>query len=116
MGLQTLEKHAGIERALAPGMSVIAIFLESLGGACLLTSWALMYQEIGEVNRKLPDDQQISYFWFHMEKVVKIRREHRRLYPDSSIDFYREALGWAGLVLVLLGAALPGLFKHLLSH
>jgi hypothetical protein len=77
-------------------MTTIAIVLVNMGGACLLVSMALMYQEIGEVNRKLPDDRQISYFWFYAEKVSRIRREYRRLYPQSSIDRYQVALGWLG--------------------
>jgi hypothetical protein len=93
-------------------MTTVAIVLENLGGACLLASMALMYQEVGEANRKLPDDQQISYFWFHAEKVSRIRREYRRLYPHSSVDRYQVALGWLGLVLVLFGAAAPGFVKH----
>jgi len=97
-------------------MSAIAIILESAGAACILASGVLTYQQIGEVNRKLPDDQQMSYFWFYIEKVVRIRREYRRLYPNSSIPLYQDALTWGGLVLLLFGAALPGLLKHWPPH
>lgn len=92
-------------------MSTAAIVLVNVGVGCLVASGALMYQEIGEVNRKLPDNQQISYLLFYSEKVSRIKREHKRLYPQSSIDRFRVVFQIVGLALMLLAALASGVFK-----
>jgi hypothetical protein len=93
-------------------MSALEILFETLAGGCLLASVALCYQMIGEVNRKLPDDQQISYFFFHFEKIERIKREYRRLYPNSCVDFIQAALGWTGFIFVLLAGWTSAHAKH----
>ena len=57
----------------------VAIF--PLMGSCGMVSTFLLWQEIGEVNRKLPDAEQMSYWRMHPVKMSKIKREYRRLYP-----------------------------------
>ena len=40
---------------------------------------------VGEVNRKLPEDSQISYFGWHFGKAVRVNTEYKRLYPFGKL-------------------------------
>jgi hypothetical protein len=62
-----------------PVMLVIALF-----GAVFASSLAI-YAMIGEVNRKLPDDQQIEYLFMYPGKVSKVKLEYKRLYPKGRL-------------------------------
>ena len=93
-------------------VNLLVILLETLGVGCWLVSAALTYQEVGEINRKLPEDQQMSYFFFHLEKMIKISREYRRLYPHSSIDQLRYVLVIVGTIFLALAGATMGFFRH----
>jgi len=62
---------------------------------CAVLGGYVMFAMIGEVNRKLPEDQQISYLWGHYAKYQRILREYRRLYPKGR-------LGSAWMLLVAL--------------
>lgn len=66
-------------------LTIGTIVLGAIGVSCILLSGLFLYQEIGEVNRKLSEDQQISYYWMYSEKYSKIRDEYRRLYPGGQI-------------------------------
>jgi hypothetical protein len=93
-------------------MSALEPPFEGLAGLCLFGTIALSYQEIAEVNRKLPEDQQISYFTGHIAKYLRVKREYRRFYPQSRIDLVRTVLAWAGIVFVFLALWAAGSFKH----
>jgi hypothetical protein len=54
---------------------------------------------IGEVNRKRPEGNLISYFGFTGGKVARIFREYRREHPGGRLHIY--ALG--GIVLAFAG-------------
>jgi hypothetical protein len=72
-----------------------AIFL-SLATSCLAMSAFFLSQEIGEVNRKLPSDTQISYWGIHPAKMERIKDEYKRLYPSGKIDRMRVLFQLAG--------------------
>jgi hypothetical protein len=97
-------------------MNAPVLVLETLAGGCFLVSAALTYKEIGEINRKLPDDKQISYFFFHLEKMMRIRREYKRLYPQGSLDRLSWSLSIAGIIFLILAAIATGFFNHLPPH
>ena len=59
------------------------------------------YIIIGEVNRKLPDGQQISYLFGYRGKYGRVIREYRRLCPNSRLDLLMKAFGLLSLVFLV---------------
>ncbi len=43
---------------------------------------------VGELNRQRDDQDQMSYFGYYPQKVTRIFREYRKLYPDGRYDRY----------------------------
>ena len=64
----------------------------------------MLYAMIGKINRKLPDEQQVSYVGFYPSKAFKITREYRRLYPRSRLNAARIVLNVVGFLLILASA------------
>jgi hypothetical protein len=64
----------------------IILFCVSITGIFLGNMFQLMM--IGEVNRKRPDGDQISYFGHHYFKTKRILGEYRKLYPEGAIHVY----------------------------
>ena len=86
----------------------ITVVLFSFMCSCAVLSAFFLWQEIGEVNRKLPDSEQISYWGIYPDKMAAIKEEYRRLYPSGKIDLLRRIpqyamFVFAGLLLVPLG-------------
>ncbi len=86
-------------------MPVSAVVLFALGGTLGIISAIIFYVMIAEVNRKLPDDQQIGYFLFYPSKVFRITREYRRLYPHGHLNTVRIVLTIVGGILIIACAA-----------
>ncbi len=40
---------------------------------------------IGEVNRRLPEDQQVSYLLGYPGKLTRIKHEYKQLYPKGNL-------------------------------
>ncbi|HEY6218019.1 MAG TPA: hypothetical protein VIW74_15230 [Pyrinomonadaceae bacterium] len=78
--------------------------------SCFVASNLVMSAMIGEINRKLPDDQRISYLFFHFSKYRLIYSKYRELYPDGRLLLYYWLCGFGGLVLLLLFAWQFGMF------
>jgi hypothetical protein len=76
-----------------------AITLFCLACSCAALSAFFLWQEIGEINRKLPDLEQISYWGMHPAKMAKIKREYSRHYPSGKIDVLRRTFQYATFVL-----------------
>ena len=91
-------------------LNLAAIILGALAASCLMLSGFLLTQEIGEVNRKLPDDRQISYWWIYSEKYARIKQEYKRLYPNGRIHAAMVAFQIVGFALLLLSAIAAGFF------
>jgi len=73
--------------------AVVGLF--AAAATCAVLGGYVMFAMIGEVNRKLPEDQQIPYLWGHYAKYQRILREYRRFYPKGR-------LGSAWMLLVVL--------------
>ncbi len=93
------------------GLSITAIVFLCLGTSCAVISSLLVYQEIGEVNRKLPDEEQISYFFMYPGKMAKIKAEYKRLYPKGRVEFWRFVLQAAVFVFLALAAIAGGFLR-----
>ncbi len=56
--------------------------LLSVGASCAILANMLMLIIVGQINRKLPDDKQISYFWWRLKEVSE---QYRRFYPKGRL-------------------------------
>jgi hypothetical protein len=91
------------------GLNLAGWALVSLAATCAVVSTLLTYQEIGEVNRKLPDREQIPYFFMDPGMRRRIRVQYTHLYPGGRIDFWRRAFQTAAFGFIAL-AGLAGAF------
>jgi hypothetical protein len=78
------------------------IFILLAGVSCMIFGALMINTIIGEINRKLPENEQISYFGGHRTKYHRIREEYRRLYPDGRLLFYSRVFSFAGIGFLLL--------------
>jgi len=92
-------------------LSLPAIVLFCLAFSCAILSSFLLWQEIGEINRKLPDAEQISYWGMHPTKMARIKREYKRLYPSGKIDLMRLIFQYAMFAFLVLLLIPLGFFK-----
>jgi hypothetical protein len=85
-----------------------ALVFLALATSCFIISSLCLSKEVGEVNRKLPDDQQISYWGMYTSKRLKIKDQYRKLYPNGRLD--RVVFLWeiAGFILVFFSAMSSG--------
>jgi hypothetical protein len=86
------------------GLFLIAI-------SCVISANFVLFAMIGEINRKLPDDQRISYFWFHPAKYRRIYNEYRRLFPAGRYLIYYRSLLYSGFALLGVFAWRFGMFR-----
>src|SRR5579859_6373890 len=68
------------------------IILLMLAISCMIWSGFITSAIIGEINRKLPEKDQISYLWGHYAKYRRIKLEYRRFYPNGRLWFYQGIL------------------------
>lgn len=80
----------------------IALFCVYMTGIFLGNVFLLMM--IGEVNRKRPDGNQISYFGFHLFKIARIFSEYRGSHPEGKIHIYT-SISVAAAFSTLVGVA-----------
>lgn len=92
-------------------LSISAAILLVLAGSCAMLATFCLWQEIGEVNRKLPTSEQISYWGMHPEKMAKVKREYSRLYPSGKIDLMRQVFQYAAFMFLALLLIPLGFFR-----
>jgi len=92
-------------------LNVPAIVLFCLGWTCAALSSFFLWQEIGEVNRKLPDGEQISYWGMRPAKMARIKTEYKRLYPSGKIDLMRRLFQYAMFTCAVLLLIPLGFFR-----
>ena len=92
-------------------LNFAAIVLGALAIFCAVISGFLLTQEIGGINRKLPEDQQISYWWMYAEKYSRIKKEYRRFYPNGRIHTLGVIFEVAAFALFLLALIAAGFFR-----
>lgn len=90
---------------------ISAAILLCLAASCCMLSAFCLWQEIGEVNRKLPDDQRLSCWGMHFVKMSKVKREYRRLYPSGKVDLWRRIFQYAAFAFGLLLLIPLGFFQ-----
>ena len=70
------------------GRAICAVvsFCVAMSGVFLANMFLTMM--IGEINRKRPEGNLISYFGFTLPKLLHIFSEYRRLYPNGNLRAY----------------------------
>jgi hypothetical protein len=76
----------------------LLIFLSAI--SCLIWAGFVTFAMMGEINRKLPEKDQISYLWGYPAKYRRINAEYRRLYPTGRLLFYGSVLTYTGFALL----------------
>jgi hypothetical protein len=92
-------------------VSLTTLILACIGGTFFVISTVIFFQEIGEVNRKLPDNEQISFWFMHSDKFW-IKHEYKGLYPQGHLHQWRLAFELIGIALMYLAWRSSGLFPH----
>ena len=79
--------------------------------SCVVGANFVLFAMIGEINRKLRDDQRISHLWFHPAKYMRIYNEYRRLLPSGRYLIYYKVLLYSGFALLAVFAWRLGMFR-----
>lgn len=77
----------------------IVLFCISMTGVFLANLF--FFKMIGEVNRKRPNGEQISYFGHHYFKTKRIFGEYRTFYPEGNVHIcmlISGAVAFSGMV------------------
>jgi hypothetical protein len=86
----------------------LVLFLASQ--SFVLASSLVFFAMVGEVNRKVPEEQRISYLFWHFNKYRALLRQYRRLYPSGRLALYSFVLIGIGICLFLASAWQFGFF------
>jgi hypothetical protein len=70
----------------------------------------VLFAIIGEINRRLPELDRISYLFGHYEKYRHIFNEYRRLYPNGRLLLWFKLLLCLGFGLLAIFAWQFGMF------
>jgi hypothetical protein len=74
----------------------LGLFLIAVG--LIIFSSFVHLMIVAEVNRKLPDDQQINYFFWYFAKNRRVMQLYRDFYPHGRMTFlYRACVGLAAI-------------------
>jgi len=81
---------------------VVAV-LVALATTLAIASSVVISAMIGEVNKKLPKDQQVSYLWRYPGKFSDINDQYKRFYPNGPLARVLKVIGV--LIVVMMAAA-----------
>ena len=54
------------------------------GLLCAITATLVVFEMVGRVNEKLPEERQFSPLWWSPSKYSRLFAEYRRLYPSGT--------------------------------
>jgi hypothetical protein len=80
--------------------TVLGIVLFGAAMTCMVLSGLVTFAMIGEINRKVPEEDRISYLGGGPDKPLHLYREYRRLYPDGRLHRLLVALLVCMMVLL----------------
>ena len=92
-------------------LNPIAIVFLILATGCGMASGYFTFREIEEVNRKLPQQQQIEFAFMYPGKMKKIRFAYKRFYPQGATNRWRVMFQTAAFLFLGLTALIAG-FVH----
>jgi hypothetical protein len=81
---------------------IVGIVAFLLAQTCVIWANFVFSAMIDKVNRKLRDNEHISYVWFYWSKNRRIVRKYRSLYPEGRLNILCNSLGAAGLALTVV--------------
>jgi hypothetical protein len=90
---------------------LVALVLFAAAQVCAALGGYLQWIMLAEVNRKLPDAEQISYFLWYRGKYVRLLKEYRRLYPGGRLPTLSRVAFATGVLLFLTAAGAFGFFR-----
>jgi hypothetical protein len=93
------------------GLTPSAIVFLVAGSGCCVVSGYFVLREIEEVNRKLPQGEQIEYAWMYPGKMRRIRSAYKRFYPEGMIDRRRIVFEVGAFVFIALTAVAAGFLR-----
>ena len=85
--------------------------LFGIAQVCAITGSVAVYAELSNVNRKLPDDQQISYFWWYFSKYRRVDGLYRQYYPAGRLILLRRICFGIGAASMIAFAKILGFFN-----
>ena len=78
--------------------------LVALATTLAIASSVVISAMIGEVNKKLPKDQQVSYLWRYPGKFSDINDQYKRFYPNGPLARVLKVI-WVLSVIMMAAAA-----------
>ncbi len=78
--------------------AIISLCLVIIAGELANT---FVIRMIGEINRKRKEGNLISPFWFTLNKVLRVFREYRALYPEGKLHLYAK-ISFAAAIIALI--------------
>ncbi len=76
-----------------------SLCLFAAAGSLVILSNFLVYIMVGQVNRRLSDEEQVNYLFWYPGKLARLKKLYRQLYPEGRL-----------VLLFHLCAVLAGLF------
>jgi hypothetical protein len=89
---------------------VVGIAVVIVGSLSGLVGALVNVAMIDKVNARLPKEQQFSYFGRSAQRMLRLWREYRRLFPDGKLHVVEGTLAAAALACVLCVAWALGFF------
>ena len=81
---------------------VVVLVVFAIGaGVCGLASTLIGWRIVDDVNSRLPEKQQASWFGWHYSKSRRLIEEYRRLYPEGRRVDQQAMLAGASLALAI---------------
>jgi hypothetical protein len=93
------------------GLTPTAIVLLTLAAGCGMVSGYFTFREIEEVNRKLPQQEQIEYAFMYPGKMKRIRLAYKRLHPQGATNRWRLMFQTAAFLFLGLAALAAGFLR-----
>jgi hypothetical protein len=93
------------------GLTPSAIVFVVLATACGIMSAYLTFREIEEVNRKLPEQEQIEYAFMYPGKMRRIRLAYKGFYPQGAVNRWRLVSQTAMFLFLGLAAVTAGFLR-----
>lgn len=94
---------------IRPPLAALSLFAGAV--SLILVANFLVYIMVGEVNRKLADDQQIKYLFWYPGKLDRVKRLYRQFYPQSRLVLAFHICAVLGMLLLLAFAWKFGFFR-----
>jgi hypothetical protein len=80
----------------------------TLAVLCFIVGSMMNLTKIAAINKRRPENRQISFWGSYLGKQLRISREYRQLYPTGKLELMERIVTGIGLVFFLIAAKLFG--------